>query len=93
MRSLLAKLIGNPEVVDLPPDLCIFCRIIDGHHKDNKTIIYEDETLVVFPDIRPAGVCHLQVVPKRHIINVNALRPGNQQDYDLGAVLHLKFAP
>ena len=84
MRSLLAKVIGHPEVVDLPPDKCIFCRIIAGHHTDNKSIIYEDDTLVVFPDIRPAGVVHLQVVPKRHIINVNSLRSGNQNDYELG---------
>jgi diadenosine tetraphosphate (Ap4A) HIT family hydrolase len=83
MKNFLARLIGNPEKVDLPPEKCIFCKIANGKHPDSRTIIYEDETLVVFPDIRPAGRAHYQVVTKRHIVNVGALRPG-QQDYDLG---------
>lgn len=86
MKNFLARIIGNPEVVDLPPEKCVFCQIAGGHHRDSRTIVYEDETLVVFPDIRPAGRAHYQVVPKQHRINVDALRRG-QADYDLGEVL------
>lgn len=83
MKYILAKLIGHKEVRDLKPEECIFCQIANGHHPAAGTILYEDETLVCFPDYRPCGVVHLQIVPKRHILNVDSLQPGNQQHLDL----------
>lgn len=35
----------------------------------------QTERLIVFRDIRPAALCHLQVVPKHHVRNLAALRP------------------
>ena len=44
---------------------CIFCKIA------NKTIpkefTYEDDDIMVFPDIHPAKPVHLLIVPKKHI--------------------------
>lgn len=83
MKPLLARLLGNPRVENLPPDRCIFCKIIRRNHNDSKTIVYEDEECVVFPDIKPAAVAHFQVVSRKHIINVDALE-ANEHDRRLG---------
>ncbi|XP_055604777.1 adenosine 5'-monophosphoramidase HINT3-like [Uranotaenia lowii] len=51
---------------------CIFCKIVAG--KDpNATIVYENERLSIFKDIRPAAEHHLLAVPKQHIDDVRAL--------------------
>lgn len=44
---------------------CIFCRIRD--REIPKDFTYEDEEIMVFPDIHPAKPVHLLVVPKKHI--------------------------
>lgn len=44
---------------------CIFCKIRDK--KILAKILYEDEDVMVFPDIRPAKPVHLLIVPKKHI--------------------------
>lgn len=43
---------------------CIFCRIVRGELPAKK--IYEDDEVVVFPDIHPAAPVHLLMVPKEH---------------------------
>lgn len=50
---------------------CIFCKIVTGE-MDTK-FIYEDELVVVFPDIRPKANTHLLFTPKKHIASLNAL--------------------
>ena len=50
---------------------CIFCKIVAGE-MDTK-FIYEDELVVVFPDIRPKADTHLLVTSKKHIPSLNAL--------------------
>lgn len=44
---------------------CIFCKIRDRQIPSN--IVYEDEDVVVFPDIYPQRPVHLLIVSKRHI--------------------------
>jgi histidine triad (HIT) family protein len=44
---------------------CIFCKIRDGIIP--KEFIYEDEDLMVFPDIHPLKPIHLLIIPKKHI--------------------------
>ena len=44
---------------------CIFCKIRD--RKIAKEFVYEDEDVMVFPDIHPLKPTHLLVVPKVHI--------------------------
>ncbi len=50
------------------PD-CIFCKIVAGQVPARR--IYEDEHLLVFPDINPAAPIHLLVVPKTHLVNLD----------------------
>ncbi|HSW96585.1 MAG TPA: HIT domain-containing protein [Candidatus Saccharimonadales bacterium] len=44
---------------------CIFCNIKDK--KIPKEFIYEDEDIMVFPDIHPVKPVHLLIIPKEHI--------------------------
>jgi len=44
---------------------CIFCKIANKEIPAN--IIYEDEHLIAFPDIKPAAPVHVLIIPKRHI--------------------------
>lgn len=47
---------------------CIFCKIAAREIPVN--LIYEDEHVVAFHDIKPAAPVHVLVVPKRHIANL-----------------------
>lgn len=44
---------------------CLFCKIRDGEIP--KEFTYEDEDVMVFPDINPVKPVHLLIMPKRHI--------------------------
>lgn len=44
---------------------CIFCKIRDRIIP--KEFTYEDEDIMVFPDIHPLAKIHLLIVPKKHI--------------------------
>ena len=55
---------------------CLFCKIINQEIPTK--IVYEDELLVVFPDLKPKAEIHLLVVPKQHIINLIDIDDVNQ---------------
>ena len=44
---------------------CIFCQIVSGKIPSN--IVYQDEEVIVFPDINPKAPTHLLIIPKKHI--------------------------
>jgi len=44
---------------------CIFCKIINGEIPSE--IVYQDDEVVVFPDIHPAAPTHLLIIPRKHI--------------------------
>ncbi len=50
---------------------CIFCKIATGAIK--KEFLYEDDDVMVFPDIQPVKPVHLLIVPKKHIAEFMAL--------------------
>lgn len=47
---------------------CIFCKIV--HKQAPASIIYEDETVIVFLDIRPLNMGHTLVIPKAHYVDI-----------------------
>jgi len=52
---------------------CIFCQITKGEIPAG--IIYRDRQFVVFRDIKPKARLHFLIVPRRHIVSVNDLKP------------------
>jgi histidine triad (HIT) family protein len=49
-------------------DSCIFCRI--ARKQAPASIVYEDETVMAFLDIRPLSEGHTLVVPKEHYADI-----------------------
>ncbi|MDP2671149.1 MAG: HIT domain-containing protein [bacterium] len=47
---------------------CLFCQII--RKEIPAKIVYEDENIIVFPDINPKARVHLLIVPREHINSV-----------------------
>jgi histidine triad (HIT) family protein len=61
---------------------CLFCKFASGEIK--KEFTYQDEDIMVFPDIRPIKPVHLLIVPKKHIPDFTAL----EDDKLLGRIRH-----
>ncbi len=57
---------------------CIFCKIINK--EASADIVYEDDKVIAFKDIKPKAPIHLLIVPKKHINSVNEI---NSEDKDL----------
>lgn len=55
------------------PEDCLFCKIVNKEVESH--FLYEDDTYVVFRDIKPAAPVHLLLVPKFHIRSINDLLP------------------
>lgn len=54
---------------------CIFCGIVNG--TEPARVLYRDDRVVAFRDIRPCAVGHYQVVPVRHIGTCKDLTPAD----------------
>lgn len=52
-------------------DNCIFCQI--ARHEEPKEFTYEDEDVMVFPDIHPLRPTHLLIIPKKHFSDFMSL--------------------
>jgi histidine triad (HIT) family protein len=50
---------------------CIFCKIINKELPAD--IVYEDQEVIVFKDIKPSAPVHLLIVPQKHIFSVDHL--------------------
>ena len=48
---------------------CIFCKI--ANKLTETEIIYEDEKVVAFNDIKPLSPVHILIIPKKHIPSVD----------------------
>lgn len=48
---------------------CLFCKIAQGTIP--ATVIFEDNDIIAFHDIKPQAPTHLLVIPKRHIATIN----------------------
>lgn len=49
-------------------DSCIFCKIVQ--RQAPSSVIYEDEAVLSFLDIRPLNLGHTLVIPKAHYVDV-----------------------
>lgn len=57
---------------------CLFCKI--AQKEIPTSVIFENDELMAFHDIRPQAPTHLLVIPKRHIATLNDT---HDQDNDL----------
>jgi histidine triad (HIT) family protein len=64
-------------------DTCLFCKII--RREIPATIVYEDDDVVAFEDIKPEAPTHVLVIPRRHIESLNVLEPAD--DPTIGALV------
>jgi len=63
---------------------CIFCQIAGGGKPAE--IVYEDDHLVAFKDIKPHAPVHILLVPRKHIRSINDL-----EEEDRALVAELLF--
>ena len=47
---------------------CIFCRI--ASHEIPSKMLYEDDDIMAFYDIKPSASIHVLVLPKKHLVSV-----------------------
>jgi histidine triad (HIT) family protein len=56
---------------------CVFCRIVRGEAPAR--IVYQDEDVTAFQDLRPRAPTHILIVPNRHITGVAAAEPEDSE--------------
>lgn len=55
---------------------CPFCEI--AQRTKPATILYEDEDVLAFRDIRPIAPAHILIIPKKHIRSLNDIQPDDE---------------
>lgn len=69
---------------------CIFCKIVSGDIK--AAVVYEDDEVIAFDDIKPLAPVHVVIIPKRHIGAVSDLKEKDAETYGRLAVAAKKIA-
>ncbi|MGH7794237.1 MAG: histidine triad nucleotide-binding protein [Candidatus Binatia bacterium] len=59
-------------------DRCLFCALVEG--KVKASIVYQDDRVVAFKDIKPQAPVHLLLIPRKHLAGVLDIEP---QDHAL----------
>jgi histidine triad (HIT) family protein len=57
--------------------MCLFCKIIT--REVPAKVLFEDDDLLAFADIRPMAPTHALVIPKRHIESLNVASPADAE--------------
>jgi histidine triad (HIT) family protein len=52
---------------------CLFCALVEG--KINANVVYQDERIVAFSDIKPQAPVHTLLIPRKHIAGVLDIEP------------------
>jgi len=61
---------------------CLFCKMVSGDIKPD--VVYEDDQVLAFRDIRPQAKVHVLVIPKQHIATLDDFPV---EETDLGSAL------
>lgn len=67
---------------------CIFCKILKKEMPSK--MIFENDAIVAFYDVKPKAPIHVLIVPKKHIVSVDDL---SADDKDLASELLLAARP
>ena len=54
---------------------CIFCKIVAGEIPTE--ILYKDEEIIAFRDIKPLAPVHLIIIPRKHVPSLNEMKEGD----------------
>ncbi|HOP60198.1 MAG TPA: histidine triad nucleotide-binding protein [Candidatus Saccharicenans sp.] len=57
---------------------CLFCRIINKEIPSR--LVYEDEKVLAFEDIKPQAPAHILIIPKKHLAS---LKEADENDQNL----------
>ena len=63
---------------------CLFCNIVEK--KIPADVVYEDEHVIAFKDLRPVAPAHALVIPKKHIAAIHDLTAGDAEEIGRVAV-------
>src|SRR5678816_1306882 len=55
---------------------CLFCGIVEGRVKGD--VVYRDESVVAFRDIRPKAPVHILIIPRKHVATILDLEANDQ---------------
>jgi histidine triad (HIT) family protein len=64
---------------------CLFCGIVEGTVKGD--VVYQDDSVVAFRDIRPQAPVHILIIPRQHIASL--LDPGLENKEMTGHVFQV----
>lgn len=56
---------------------CLFCKIARGEIP--ATVLFEDNEIIAFRDIRPQAPTHILIIPKKHIATINDTSDDDEQ--------------
>ncbi len=57
---------------------CIFCKIVN--RKIPAEILFENEWIIAFKDIKPIAPVHILIIPKKHLESVNQLTDDQESE-------------
>lgn len=72
------------EVFLMGNEDCIFCKIVAGDTPAE--VVYEDEDILAFKDVKPAAPIHILIIPKKHIPTLTDV---SEEDAELIGRIHL----
>lgn len=56
--------------------MCIFCRIAKKEIPSN--VVLDEDDLFAFHDINAVGPTHVLIIPKKHIVGLGQIEPGDE---------------
>lgn len=62
-------------MTDRPAGVCVFCRIV--RRELPAEILFENDRVLAFEDIRPKAPVHVLVIPKAHFASLNEAPEGS----------------
>ncbi|XP_014288271.1 adenosine 5'-monophosphoramidase HINT3 isoform X2 [Halyomorpha halys] len=71
LRSIVLRALAMSAPECTPAQNCIFCTIVNEN--DQSKIVYQDDDVVAFPDIKPAAENHYLIIPRTHLPNAKDL--------------------
>ena len=66
-------------------DSCLFCALAAGKVKAD--IVYRDERIVAFKDVKPQAPVHLLLIPRKHLAGVLDIEPDDR--LLIGEIFHV----